>query len=120
AIIQGERDPYRLADLCDSRIQAPRQQVAESLEGTWQNELLFILKQQLEIHDALAAQVSQCDRQIETHLQTIQQKVIPEVTPMPAARRRNLVGLTPLEMRAGIHHSKVCTLSSFGSLSPVA
>jgi transposase len=87
AIIKGERDPYRLADLCDSRIQAPRQQVAESLEGTWQNELLFILKQQLEIHDALAAQVSQCDRQIEAHLQTIQQKVIPEVTPMPAARR---------------------------------
>jgi transposase len=87
AIIKGERDPYRLADLCDSRIQAPRQQVAESLEGTWQNELLFILKQQLETHEALAAQVSQCDRQIETHLQTIQQKVIPEVTPMPAARR---------------------------------
>ena len=87
AIVKGERDPYRLADLCDTRIRAPRQQVAESLEGTWQNELLFILKQQLEIHDALAAQVSQCDRQIETHLQTIQQKVVPEVIPMPAPRR---------------------------------
>lgn len=87
AIVKGERDPYRLADLCDSRIQASRQQVAESLEGTWQNQLLFILKQQLEIYDALAAQVSQCDRQIETHLQTIQEKVSPEVTPMPAARR---------------------------------
>ena len=87
AIVKGERDPYRLADLCDSRIKARRQQVAESLDGTWRNELLFILKQQLEIHDALAHQVSQCDRQIETHLQTIQQKVDPQVTPMPAARR---------------------------------
>lgn len=87
AIVKGERDPYRLADLCDSRIKAKRRQVAESLEGAWRRELLFILKQQLEIHDALAEQVSKCDRQIETHLQTIQQKVDPEVTPMPAARR---------------------------------
>lgn len=87
AIVAGERDAYRLADLCDSRIQAKRKQVAESLEGTWRTELLFILKQQLEIHDALAAQVRQCDSQIESHLQTIQQKVDSTVTPLPAPRR---------------------------------
>ena len=58
AINRGEQDPYRLAALCDSRIQATRKQVAESLDGTWRSELLFILKQQLEIHDALAEQVS--------------------------------------------------------------
>ena len=52
-----------------------------------ENELLFILKQQLEIHDALAEQVSKCDRQIQAHLETIEQKVDPEVTPMPAPRR---------------------------------
>jgi transposase len=87
AIVAGERDRYRLADLCDSRIQAKREQVAESLDGTWRTELLFILKQQLQMHDALAAQVGQCDSQIESHLQTIQQKVDSAVTPMPAPRR---------------------------------
>ena len=87
AIIKGERDPYRLAALCDSRIQATRKQVAESLDGTWRSELLFILKQQLEIHDALAEQVSKCDTQIEAHLQTITQKVDSAVTPLPKSRR---------------------------------
>ena len=87
AIVAGERDAYRLADLCDSRIQAKRKQVAESLDGTWRTELRFILQQQLEIHDALAAQVSQCDSQIESHLQTIQQKVDCTVTPLPVPRR---------------------------------
>ena len=57
------------------------------MDGTWRSELLFILKQQLEIHDALAEQVSKCDTQIEAHLQTINQKVDPAVTPLPAARR---------------------------------
>jgi transposase len=87
AIVKGERDPYRLADLCDARIQAKRKQVAESLDGTWRSELLFILKQQLEIHDALADQVKKCDREIETHLQLINHKVDAAVTPMPAPRR---------------------------------
>lgn len=87
AIVAGERDPDRLANFCNSRIQATHQQVAQSLEGTWRSELLFILKQQLEIHDALAEQVGKCDRQIEIHLQAMQQKVVPEATTMPAARR---------------------------------
>jgi len=87
AIVKGERDPYQLADLCDSRIKATRKQVAESLEGTWRRELLFIVQQQLEIHDALAAQVTKCDAQIEAHLQTIDQKLGPDLTPMPEPRR---------------------------------
>ena len=86
AIVQGDRDPHRLADLCDSRIQAKRKQVTESLDGAWRSELLFILKQQLEIHDALAEQVRKCDPQIEAHLQTINQKVDSAVTPPPAPR----------------------------------
>jgi transposase len=89
AIVQGERDAYQLADLCDSRIQATRQQVAESLDGTWRNELLFILQQQLDLYDAYTGQVSQCDQQIEAHLQTIDEKIDAAVTPMPAPRRPN-------------------------------
>jgi transposase len=33
AILAGERDPYKLADLCDCRVQASREEVARSLEG---------------------------------------------------------------------------------------
>src|SRR5208337_4947209 len=33
AILQGERDPYKLADLADYRVKASREEVARSLEG---------------------------------------------------------------------------------------
>lgn len=33
AILAGERDPYKLADLCHCRVLASREEVARSLEG---------------------------------------------------------------------------------------
>ena len=38
AILQGERDPYKLADLRNERVQASREEVARSLEGNWQED----------------------------------------------------------------------------------
>ncbi len=35
AILQGERDAYKLAELADYRIKASREEVARSLEGNW-------------------------------------------------------------------------------------
>ena len=39
AILGGERDRYKLADLADVRIQATREEIARSLEGNWRKEL---------------------------------------------------------------------------------
>src|SRR5437773_10820712 len=41
AILKGEQDPYRLADLKHERIQASREEVARSLEGNWRKDVLF-------------------------------------------------------------------------------
>jgi len=45
AILAGERDPGELllllAALCDCRVQASQEEVAGSLEGNWQDDLLF-------------------------------------------------------------------------------
>ena len=48
AILSGERDPRRLAALCDARIQATREEVAKSLEGNWRADLLFTLQQEVD------------------------------------------------------------------------
>jgi len=50
AILAGERDRYKLADLADVDIQATREEIARSLEGNWRNELLFILRQELNLY----------------------------------------------------------------------
>jgi len=44
-IVRGERDPYKLAMHKHSRIRASRQEIARSLQGTWRQELLFVLEQ---------------------------------------------------------------------------
>jgi hypothetical protein len=49
AILAGERDPWKLAQLSHPRIQASRTEIAKSLEGTWRPELIFVLQQELEM-----------------------------------------------------------------------
>src|SRR6516164_7589674 len=41
AILNGERDPQRLAMLKNERVKASREEIARSLEGNWREELLF-------------------------------------------------------------------------------
>ena len=45
AILEGERDPHELAALCQSNVKASEEEIARSLEGNWQEDLLFLLQQ---------------------------------------------------------------------------
>jgi hypothetical protein len=45
AIVAGERDPRKLAELSHPRIQASRAEIAKSLEDNWRQELIFVLQQ---------------------------------------------------------------------------
>jgi transposase len=47
AILAGERDPVKLATLCNGRVKSPRDKVAKSLEGDYRAEHLFALRQSL-------------------------------------------------------------------------
>ena len=42
AILAGERDPHKLAEFRDPRVKAREQEIARSLEGNWQVDLLFV------------------------------------------------------------------------------
>jgi transposase len=48
AILAGERNPHKLAEFRDPRVKASEEQIAQSLEGNWQEDLLFVLKQEHE------------------------------------------------------------------------
>jgi transposase len=47
AILAGERDPAKLASLCNWRVRSSRETVAKSLEGDYRPEHLFALRQSL-------------------------------------------------------------------------
>src|ERR1700758_4871138 len=51
AILKGERDPHELAALCDCRVKASKDEIVRSLVGNWQEDLLFVLKQEQNGYD---------------------------------------------------------------------
>ncbi len=69
AILAGERDPHKLAALRDPRVKASEEQIARYLEGNWQEDLLFVLKQEQEGYEFCQQQMAECDWQLEQYLQ---------------------------------------------------
>ena len=84
AILAGEHNPEKLAELSDPRIQASQETIAKSLEGTWQPELLFVLKQEVAMYDMFKQRISECDQEIQVHLKGFTDK-----KPMSSASRQN-------------------------------
>jgi transposase len=85
-IVKGERDPQTLAMHKDGRIQASREEIARSLEGTWRPELLFVLEQSLELYDTYLKKISECDRRVDEHLKSMDAKV-DTTQPVPEPKR---------------------------------
>ncbi|HEV2716887.1 MAG TPA: IS110 family transposase [Terriglobales bacterium] len=69
AILAGERDPHTLAAFRDRRVKASEEQIARSLEGHWQDDLLFVLKQEQDGYEFCQQQMAECDRRLEQYLQ---------------------------------------------------
>lgn len=65
AIVGGERDPRKLADLRDPRCKHDRDTIALSLQGHWREDHLFELGQGLELYRTYKQKLEQCDAQIE-------------------------------------------------------
>ena len=68
AILAGERDPHKLAELRDPRVKANEEQIARYLEGHWEDDLLFLLKQEQEAYEFCQKQMAACDRELEHYL----------------------------------------------------
>lgn len=68
AILEGERDPRKLAQLRDRRVRASEEEVAHSLQGNWREDVLFELKQVVEGYDFYRQQIAACDEQLQKYL----------------------------------------------------
>src|SRR5438876_2360352 len=69
AILAGERDPRKLAAFRDKRVKASEEEIARGLEGNWQDDLLFMLKQEQEGYEFCQRQIAECDARLEQYLQ---------------------------------------------------
>src|SRR5438876_5240936 len=68
AILTGERDPRKLAAFRDKRVKASEEEIARSLEGNWQEDLLFMLKQEQDGYEFCQKQMSECDERLQQYL----------------------------------------------------
>jgi len=72
SILHGERNPQKLALLCDYRIKKSMKTVAASLEGDWREEQLFLLDQEYAAWKYVQHQIQEVDTQIEQQLGNMQ------------------------------------------------
>lgn len=68
AILRGERDPEKLAQLRHERCAKSPAEYARALDGTWRPEHLFALKQAFELYQFHQRQITECDGQIRDEL----------------------------------------------------
>ncbi len=74
AILEGERDPWKLAALVEPEVKATPEDIAKSLEGNWREELLFVLRQQVELYRIYQQKINDCDLQLRKHLESFGSK----------------------------------------------
>jgi len=80
ALLQGERDAKVLAALRDPRCQASEEEIVQSLQGNWKEDILFELQQAVEAHDFYQRQMENCDQQLQRYMAALSTR-----TTVPAA-----------------------------------
>jgi transposase len=105
AILSGERDPHKLAAFRDPRVKASEEEIARSLEGNWQGDLLFVLQQEQDGYEFCQKQMAECDQRLEQYLQQREDRSAGANLPEEKRqdRRKKKKGNKPLfDLRSGL------------------
>ena len=81
----------------------PISAIARALQGTWQPEHLFTLRQSLALYDYYHEQIQACDQVIEAHLKQMALPEVPSLEPTRRVRRRRDNEVT-FDARQRLHH----------------
>ena len=74
-IVAGERDPVKLSKYRDPRCKNSEEVIKKSLEGHYQEEHVFALKQALELYDFYQKKIEDCNKQIEKLVKSMESKI---------------------------------------------
>lgn len=120
AIVDGERDPMKLAELRDPRCRKSKEEIAEHLTGTWRDEHLFNLASALRVYDQLQGETDIYDRGIREVLVELQ----PEhrkTEPVPAhpnpTKEKTIKRLGNHEQRTELWRFAGCDLTRIDGIS---
>ena len=92
AILAGQRDPDKLAELRHERCKRTKAEIALALQGSWRREHLFELRQARELFRFHHQQITECDQQIQAELANLSNRAgekTRDATPRKCGRKRN-------------------------------
>ena len=101
AILAGERDPSILAKFRDKRCRRSEKIIAASLEGHYQEEHLFTLKQSVELYDVYQQQIACCDAAIQAQLDRMESKGNKDT--LPPRKKSKIKGGPDFDVRSELY-----------------
>lgn len=75
AILQGETNGQKLSLLADKRVRKSKSEIADALQGNYDDELMYELKQCYEIYKNFQKHIQDCDDKIEAILKDLTRRV---------------------------------------------
>lgn len=72
AIIKGEQDPVKLAQLRDPRVRASTEEIAEALRGDYRSEHIFLITKALEHYRFIQGQLLDYDEAVKERLENLE------------------------------------------------
>ena len=90
AIVSGERDVRVLGAMRDARCHATCEEIGASLVGTYRREHLFELKQAVELFEVYQAKVAECEAEMATYLESLNEGRDDEPPPLPGRKRQTM------------------------------
>lgn len=109
AILAGERDPLKLAQLRQPGVKATEAEICKALVGDYRREHLFTLGQARASYQFVREQMRACDAEIEGYLATLHSQVDPVATPPPPpsgsrpAARKGVITLPETDLRLELY-----------------
>ena len=91
AILQGERNPIRLAGMADRRVKSSDREIAKALIGDYRAEHLFQLKSAFELYHTYEAKIEACDQALAQELEKLPDRVDVLAKPLPATIGRKKI-----------------------------
>jgi transposase len=117
AIVQGERDPAKLAGLAHHRIKATHDQIRKALVGDYRTEHLFVLRSALDLYKTYEAKISACDEQLARELEALPDRVDPKIKPLPPKAANKKVDE---DLRRGLYLKFGVDLTAVEGIGPQA
>jgi transposase len=82
-ILDGERNPVKLAKWRNPHCQSSEEEIAKALHGDYRREHLFVLRQAHAMYHVVLGQIRECDRELERLVMEIDKQVDANQTPPP-------------------------------------